>query len=197
MDTRDPAAAKQRLRRRILSERARLPADRRAAAALALADAAAGLLQGLPARTVATYAARADEPDTGPLVDRLLAIGVEVLLPVVRAGGRLDWAVYRPGLMRPGRFGIQEPVGRVSGAGAFGGADVALVPALAVDHAGHRLGRGGGYIDRALRAGRPPLTLAVVYDEEILPEVPAGADDEKVDGALAPAGVSRPPTATS
>jgi 5-formyltetrahydrofolate cyclo-ligase len=179
---------KRRLRLQIARQRAGLSDADRAQAAQLLATAGAAVAGQRAARSVACYASVGDEPPTGPLIESLLARGVRVLLPVVRADGLLDWAEPERGLLQPGPFGLLEPTGVRQGPAALGSVDLALLPALAVDRNGWRLGRGGGYIDRALRAGRPRLALAVVYDGELLEQVPAGGSDSPVDGALRPSG---------
>jgi 5-formyltetrahydrofolate cyclo-ligase len=76
---------------------------------------------------------------------------------------------------------------------AITSADVVIVPALAVDLAGRRLGRGGGSYDRALaRVGASILTIAPLYDGELLAEVPAGSHDQPVRAVALPGeGISR------
>ena len=65
--------------------------------------------------------------------------------------------------------------------------DVVVVPALAVAADGTRLGRGGGFYDRALGHARPDAVLvAVVFDEELLDAVPTGAHDRRVDAVVSP-----------
>ena len=76
-----------------------------------------------------------------------------MLLPVLRPDGDLDWASYEgPDSLRPGPRGLTEPAEPPRGPGAIASADLVLVPALAVDHSGLRLGRGGG----SLRPGADP-----------------------------------------
>lgn len=148
--------------------------------------ALAGLVAALPdASTVACYAGIDLEPPTAPLIQALQARGSRVILPVVRADGGLDWSSGGT-LVR--RRGLLEPVGGT--AAALSEAGLVLVPALAVDRQGHRLGRGGGFYDRALAdLARTTKVLAVVFDDELLDAVPVDAHDRSVDGALTPAGV--------
>src|SRR4051794_38133282 len=181
-DSPDVVSAKARLRTALLARRAARSAEQRAAAAAALAGVLATRLGG--ARVVAGYVPTAEEPGHGRLPG---ALPGRVLLPVVPARGReLCWAEYT-GELTPGRFGLLEPPGpRLPGA-ALGRADVVLVPALAVAADGTRLGRGGGYYDRALAAARPDAVLvAVVFDDELLETVPAEAHDRRVSAVLTP-----------
>jgi 5-formyltetrahydrofolate cyclo-ligase len=121
------------------------------------------------------------------LLDALRAAGVRFLLPVV-TGERLDWATYDgEGALAEGPLGLAEPSGHRLGSDALAAADVVLVPALAVDRSGHRLGRGRGYYDRALAAVSVPV-IAVVFDDDVIDDVPVEAHDRDVDGWLSPSG---------
>ena len=141
----------------------------------------------LAARTVALYASIGSEPQTGPLIDWLLASGREVLLPVLYADNDLGWGVA-PGAadLVPGRLGLSEPPVDL-GPSAIGGAELVICPALAVDRHGVRLGRGGGSYDRALARVSPGTPIwAAVYDTEILESLPADSHDQRVTAALTP-----------
>jgi 5-formyltetrahydrofolate cyclo-ligase len=174
--------AKAALRRRILSARAALPADRRAAAQQALRDAVLGLPQAQMAGTAAVYYSIGTEPGTHQLVYALWKRGTYVLLPVLRPDMDLDWASYEgPESLRPGPRGLTEPAEPPRGAAAVSRADLVIVPALAVDRRGVRLGRGGGSYDRALaRVGPQVPTIALLYDGELLDEVPEAPHDQRV-----------------
>ena len=90
----------------------------------------------------------------------------------------------------PGAFGIEVPV-----AGEPAEPDLVLVPMLAFDPRGHRLGYGGGFYDRtiaALRARRPLVALGLAYAGQAVPEVPAGGTDMRLDGIVTEAGVLWP-----
>lgn len=183
----DPVAAKTALRDRILAtRRSRLPGERTADSAAV----ATALLGGLAAaRTIAAYVPEETEPGYGRLPAVLTRLGARVLLPVVAPHGReLAWAVDS-GRMAPGRFGLLEPVGPRLGATAVGTAEVVVVPALAVSRDGVRLGRGGGYYDRALRLARPgAVVVALVFDGEVLDELPVEPHDHRVTTVVTPSG---------
>jgi 5-formyltetrahydrofolate cyclo-ligase len=151
--------------------------------------------------TVCAYASFGTEPDTTQLVEALTERGVRVLLPVLMPDADLDWAVY-DARFETGRFGLREPVGERLGAEAILGADVVLVPALAVSDTGQRLGRGGGSYDRALgrlilrQQGEPqrrsrPWVCALVYDHELGADFPVEPHDQPVDAACAPSRLVR------
>jgi 5-formyltetrahydrofolate cyclo-ligase len=112
-----------------------------------------------------------------------------VLLPVVPPSGHeLAWAVDT-GRLVPGRFGLLEPVGPRLAPTALGTAEVVVVPAVAVAGDGVRLGRGGGYYDRALAHARPDAVLvAVVHDDELVDALPAEAHDHRVGAVVTPSG---------
>lgn len=181
-----PAEAKAAIRRRLLTARADL-AD---------LDATARSLQAhlldqpfaAPGHVVAAYVPVGREPGSVDLLDALVARGVRVLLPVV-VGRELDWAVY-DGDLRTGPWRLREPTGTPLGVAALGTVDVVLVPALAVDRDGARLGKGAGFYDRALtfvRVGTP--LLAVLHDGEVLDEpLPVEDHDVPMTGAVTPTG---------
>jgi 5-formyltetrahydrofolate cyclo-ligase len=176
------AGEKAALRRRLLTARAQLSPDEREAAGRALRDTILQLPQVQMAGTIAAYYSIASEPDTHSLVYALWKRGGYVLLPLLRPDADLDWASYEgPGSLRPGPRGLAEPTEPRRGPDAVARADLVLVPALAVDRGGVRLGRGGGSYDRALaRVGLPIPTIALIYDGELLDKVPADAHDQRV-----------------
>jgi 5-formyltetrahydrofolate cyclo-ligase len=178
----ETAGQKAALRRRLMTARARLTAGQRAAAGRALRDAILELPQVQMAGTIAAYYSLASEPDTHGLVYALWKRGGYVLLPLLRPDADLDWASYEgPDSLRPGPRGLMEPGEPGRGVDAVARADLVLVPALAVDRRGVRLGRGGGSYDRALaRVGPQVPTIALVYDGELLDELPAAGHDQRV-----------------
>ena len=185
---------KQALRRAVRDRRARRTDEQRQQAETALAAAVLELEPVRAARCVAVYASLPDEPGTGALRRGLRALGVRVLLPVVLEGTEvptLDWALDTTELQPTGVLKLPEPTGERLGPDAITQADVLLIPAMAVDTTGLRLGRGRGYYDAALaRLERPVPVLALVYDDELLDArsspVPAEPHDRRVDGVLTP-----------
>jgi 5-formyltetrahydrofolate cyclo-ligase len=165
-----------------LARAARSAADRQAAGVL-IADRVQSLPAIVSARRVALYASMRTEPDTAPLMRRLNADGHELLLPRVR-GEQLEWIVVTPDVtFTTGAFGISEPMdGPVA---LLSTADVVVVPALAVDGTGMRLGQGGGFYDRAISDISVPL-IALIFDEELLDNVPAEPHDRRVDVIITP-----------
>lgn len=152
----------------------------------------------------AVYLGVGTEPPTSRLVESLNSRGYRVLLPVCEPGRRLLWVEWTPqSTFARSRFApILEPVGprldlADSTAELPGGTGLAgiILPATAVDRSGNRIGQGGGYYDAFLAAleeqGNIPPTVAVVYDDEVLPPgaIPAEPFDMKVQGALTPGGL--------
>jgi 5-formyltetrahydrofolate cyclo-ligase len=190
------AGQKAALRRRLMADRARLTPAERAAAGRALRDTILELPQVQMAGTIAAYYSLVSEPDTHGLIYALWKRGSYVLLPLLRPDADLDWASYEgPDSLRPGPRGLAEPGEPPRGLDAVARADLVLVPALAVDRRGMRLGRGGGSYDRALaRVGPQVPTIALVYDGELLDEVPADGHDQQVQMVARPAtGITRLP----
>ncbi|QIS06244.1 5-formyltetrahydrofolate cyclo-ligase [Nocardia brasiliensis] len=174
-------------RTEILARRSALPPEVHAAEARALAAA----IDGLDLDSwVCAYVPVRGEPGTLELLDALRTAGARVLLPVTGPPGPLDWAEYagRESLRRA-RFGLLEPTGAALTSAAVGWAELILVPALAVDRRGVRLGRGAGYYDRTLSAARPDARLvAVVRDDEVVSRLPEEPHDRRMGWALTPGG---------
>jgi len=187
------AYAKSEWRARLLAARRATPETTRRGEALALAAAAGrvvthGTADGTARRTVCCYVPVGTEPGGSLLLDAVAATGARVLLPVVAGRGPLDWATYAgPDSLVAGPHGLREPGGARLGPAAIATADLVFVPALAVDRAGVRLGRGRGFYDRSLplaRAGVP--LIAVVRDEELVDTLPRQPHDVRMTGALTP-----------
>jgi 5-formyltetrahydrofolate cyclo-ligase len=173
---------KNALRRQLLTERAEMTAPERSMAGRSLRDALLSLPEAQMAGTVAAYISVGTEPETRGLVYALWKRGTYVLLPLLLSDNDLDWASYEgPDSLSAGPRGLLQPTEPPRGPAAVTRADLVIVPALAVDRGGHRLGRGGGSYDRALaRVGAAVPTIALIYDGELLDKVPAGRRDQRV-----------------
>ncbi|MGX2995244.1 5-formyltetrahydrofolate cyclo-ligase [Streptomyces sp. JNUCC 64] len=191
---------KRGLRRRVLGMRSALPEGDVEKTSLVLASRARELTELARARTVAAYVSVGSEPGTLPLLDELHARGVRVLLPVLLEDNDLDWGRYEgpeslTGVRRAGRMTLWEPHGPRLGPDAVLAADVVLLPGLAVDGRGTRLGRGGGSYDRVLtrleRSGADPALVVLLYDAEVVPRVPGEPHDRPVHAVVTPSGVTR------
>ncbi len=169
--------------------------DEHAARAAALVPWALELAAGVRG-AVCAYLPIGTEPGTAALVEALHEAGHDVLLPVVGppSPSPLDWARFDGvDALGAGPLGLREPTGPRLGCAAVARAGLVLVPALAADRDGRRLGRGGGFYDRTLplaTAGTP--LVAVLNDEELLDRLPAEPHDRRVTAALLPgAGVTQ------
>ncbi|MGW8743286.1 5-formyltetrahydrofolate cyclo-ligase [Streptomyces sp. NPDC055794] len=191
---------KRTLRREILAVRNRLTADDVRESGDALAARALAMPEVAGARAVAAYVSVGAEPGTLALLDALCARGVRVLLPALLPDNDLDWGEYTgtdslARVRHGGRMDLFEPAGARLGADAVTEADVVLLPGVAVDGRGLRLGRGGGSYDRVLarleRSGARPALLVLLYDREVVAHVPAEPHDRPVDAVVTPSGVRR------
>ena len=199
MDRTDPErgalrSRKLALRRVLVANRKRTDQPERDAAGRSIRDAVLSLPEIQMAGTVAAYLSVGTEPDTRGLVYALWKRGTYVLLPLLQPDDDLDWASYEgPASLAAGPRGLLEPTEPPRGVNAVTSADLVIVPALAVDRGGMRLGRGGGSYDRALaRVGACVPTIALIYDDELLDEVPAGPLDQPVRMVAQPRqGISR------
>jgi 5-formyltetrahydrofolate cyclo-ligase len=184
----DVAAEKAAWRRRIRAARlARAPEVRLRHAAL-LTDAALELADRIGG-PVCAHLPTGVEPWSAAGVEALRAAGHEVLLPVVAdRAGPLEWARYDgPDALAAGPFGLSEPTGARLGPNAVRRARLVLLPALAADRRGVRLGQGGGFYDRTLPLLGGDAALVVVLDEgELVAELPAEPHDRRVHAALLP-----------
>jgi 5-formyltetrahydrofolate cyclo-ligase len=139
---------------------------------------------------VTAYVPMAGEPG-GPDLPAVLAAAlppaVDLLLPVLLPDLDLDWARY-DGTLRPAGRGLAEPAGARRGPAAVRGAALLVVPALAVDRRGARLGRGGGSYDRALARVSPrAFVVALLHDGELIDgDLPAAPHDRPVTAVITP-----------
>lgn len=181
------------LRQRVRAARRGKTEQERQQAATALARHVRELLPDASG-VVAAYLSLPTEPGTGPLIDAVREAGHAVLLPRI-ADERLEWVALTDGVtLVDGPMGIREPRGAAVPSDVLASVDLVLLPGLAVDGRGHRLGQGGGFYDRAL-AGVPahadggPLRVVVLFEDEIVDDVPTEPHDCRVDAVLTPAGL--------
>src|SRR5215471_17917773 len=169
------AVDKASLRRQLIAGRKQISDSTWNEAGRLIRDHVLEMAEVATAGTVAAYYSVGTEPDTHGLIFALWKRGSYVILPVLLPDGDLDWASYEgPDSLAPGPRGLRQPVEPVRGAGTVARADIVLVPALAVDVFGHRLGRGGGSYDRALaRVGRQVPVTALPYVAAPLAATPA------------------------
>lgn len=146
------------------------------------------LVARLGARSVSCFLSTPTEPGTHAFVAEAVARGIRVLLPISREDGLLDWSVATPDAeIGEGLFGLPEPVGEVLGPIAVNDVDLLIIPAAAVDQRGMRLGWGRGYFDKTLGSmEKCPPVYAVIFDSELLDDVPRDVHDQPVTGVVTP-----------
>jgi 5-formyltetrahydrofolate cyclo-ligase len=174
------AEEKAALRARMRAVRQGIPEDERSQAGLRAADRLASLDELAPARTVLVFSSFGSEIPTESLIDRLATGGWTVLLPFL-VEGRMDAARIEAGQpLAATEYGPAEPPHRLPV--DPGTVDLAVVPGLAFDGEGHRLGYGGGHYDRYLRRLRPGVSrIGICFHDQIVEAVPHGPGDERVD----------------
>lgn len=181
----DPSAAKATARAEARARRRSGPPPD----AQGLADQVMGLLERLPGPPrVTCYASYGTEPETGRIRERLASAGFDVLLPRVDDED-MAWVIDK-GATEVSSMGIAEPVGL---AVDLLPVRAMLVPALAVTRRGDRLGKGGGYYDRALASlgdSLPPIA-AIVGDDDVVTSLPTQAHDHRVDLIVTPTRIIR------
>ncbi|MEU7839996.1 5-formyltetrahydrofolate cyclo-ligase [Micromonospora sp. NPDC049114] len=183
--------AKRETRVDLLARRRALTAPARAEAAGRVQAELVALVRRLRPARMTAYVPVGSEPGGADLPEVLrsaLPPDAELLLPVLLADLDLDWAAYSgPDALAAAGRGIREPIGPRLGVAAVTGAELVVVPALAVDRRGRRLGRGGGSYDRALaRVPRAVLTVVPLHDGELVEALPAEPHDRPVRAVVTP-----------
>jgi 5-formyltetrahydrofolate cyclo-ligase len=182
------ADAKRALRAEIRERRQLLSEPARESAADGIQAQLDALVDELGVRSMSCFLSTTAEPGTRAFVTDAVARGIRILLPVTRTDGLLDWAVATAeGDIAEGMYGLPEPVGELLGPIAVNDVDLLVIPAAAVDQTGMRLGWGRGFYDKTLGSMQQcPPVYAVVYDSEVLDEVPRDVHDQPVTGIVTP-----------
>ncbi|MFI7541199.1 5-formyltetrahydrofolate cyclo-ligase [Actinoplanes sp. NPDC049599] len=179
-----PGRRKVALRNRLLAARRSLSAKDRAQAAAAVQAVLRDLVRAQAPTMIAAYVPLGPEPGGPDLPD---VLGDRLILPVLRPDNDLDWVRYAgPDTLRPGPRGLREPSGPRLGVDAVTAAALLIVPALAVDRGGLRMGRGGGSYDRVLARAGGAFSVALLHDGELLAAVPAEQHDRRVHAVITP-----------
>ncbi|MCV7196354.1 5-formyltetrahydrofolate cyclo-ligase [Mycobacterium angelicum] len=184
------AASKSALRDRLKAARRHVADDVRAAEARLLCEHLEQVVTG--DNTVCAYVPVGAEPGSIEMLDVLLRRAGRVLLPVARTSEDntpvpLRWGEYRSEGLVTARWGLLEPPEPWLPESALAEASLVLLPALAADRRGVRLGRGQGFYDRSLAARDPRARLvAVVRDEEFVDELPSEPHDVRMTHVLTP-----------
>ena len=176
---------KKLLRREMLARRRAFPAEerRRASAVICTRARAEAALQN--SHTIMLYAAMAEEIDLIPLMEALLAEGRRIVLPEITGKGLME-ARELPAMdaTTDGAFGIATPDPTRGSIVPPEEIDVTIVPGAAFAADGGRLGLGGGYYDRFLPRAVNAVRLVLAFDFQVVPDVPMGAQDARVDAIL-------------
>ena len=188
--TADVSPRKRALRVELRERRRQLPEHETDRATIKLSTHLTELSSELGVRSIAAYLSTGDEPNIRPFIAWAIAQNIRVLIPISRNDGLLDWIVTDGTDETEGRFGMPEPVGELLGPIAINEVDLIIVPAASVDRTGMRMGWGRGYFDRTLGSmeRRPPV-YAVIFDHELVDEVPSEVHDKRVDGVITPGAV--------
>jgi 5-formyltetrahydrofolate cyclo-ligase len=185
--TTDTENRKRALRAELRERRRNLTSSEQEHASAGLTENLQSLTIGLSARSVACYLSAPSEPDTRPYLAWARAEGIRVLFPVSREDGLLDWTVGEDGQELVGLFGMPEPSGELLSPLAINDVDLILVPAAAIGRDGMRMGWGKGYFDKTLGSmEKCPPVYAVVYDSELVDDVPRERHDQPVNGVVTP-----------
>jgi 5-formyltetrahydrofolate cyclo-ligase len=186
--TADLAPRKRAIRAELREQRRNRTRDERAQASAGITERLVALTTSLGARSVSCYLSGIDEPDTRPYVNWARASGIRVLFPITRADGLLDWTTATDEEEETvGLFGTPEPVGELLGPIAINDVDLIVVPAASVDTSGMRLGWGRGFYDKTLGSmERCPPVYGVIFDSELVDEVPRERHDQAIDGVVTP-----------
>jgi 5-formyltetrahydrofolate cyclo-ligase len=182
-----PEPSKRALRAEIRERRRIMTARERELSAVGLLAHLKQVVAEHNAKTITCYLSTNDEPPTRDFVDWALENAISVLLPVAREDGLMDWAPYDQGDESVDDTGMPMPTTGVLGPIALADVDVIFIPAASIATDGMRLGWGRGYFDRTLGSmtKRPPV-YAVVYDHEVVSDVPREKHDQAVDGMVTP-----------
>lgn len=142
----------------------------------------------LNAKRIGCYISTNDEPDTQKFLDWAIRNKVSVLVPAAREDGLMDWVLYDPSnITSTDDLGLAVPESTTYGPIVLSELDLIFVPGACVSSDGMRLGWGRGYFDRALGAiTKEAPTFAVLFDHEIVSDVPREVHDQKVKGAITP-----------
>ncbi|MGH0034289.1 MAG: 5-formyltetrahydrofolate cyclo-ligase [Myxococcota bacterium] len=185
----DLTERKNALRERLRVARSGLAPGRAAALGARAAEQLAALPEFVRAGRVALFASLPDEIDTRPLFDRAREAGKACLFPRSLPGDRLAFALVDDwDELVPGRYGVLEPPERDIAA-PLGAGDLAVLPGVAFDRRGRRLGRGRGFYDRTFAEVAGPVLVGFAAAFQVVDEVPAGPTDRPVDAIVTEVGV--------
>jgi len=147
------------------------------------------------ARAILAYAALPNELDPAPAIWRLRKRGVRIAYPRIEAPGVLGMHFVDHEMeLVPGPFGLAQPSEHAPHV-SHAVIDAVIIPGVAFDEQGTRLGYGGGYYDRLLPMMRPEcMRIGIAFDEQVLSHIPTEEHDACVDVLVTPSRIIRPDT---
>lgn len=174
---------KDAIRKAALSARNRMSPEERAAKSDLIANRFLGLEEFRSARTVMAYASFGSEVETRRIIEACFSAGKSLALPVVEKGGLLSvWRIRESTELLPSSYGIPEPPREAPNRLAAEEVDLVVVPGVAFDEQGRRIGYGGGYYDRFLGSIRPDAAkIALAFEIQLVDEIPVSDRDLPVD----------------
>ena len=176
---------KQALRTKLRAMRKSLSPETQKLAGEAVREKVLALEAYKRAKTVMAYIACRGELDVSPVIDEILSSGRTLLLPRCEAGGTLTARIITsPEALLPGAYGIPEPAEDAEIAPPES-IDLILVPGLAFDREGARLGQGGGYYDRLL-SKTGAVKVGICHEAALIDCVPREAHDIRMDAVITP-----------
>lgn len=191
----DPPSSKALLRSRLLASRAAIPLTDRRRASRRVCEALLTLPEVAGSRRLSAFAPTTAEVDILPAIERLLAGGLQVLLPWVDGDEvRLAQVQDLARDLAPGWRGVLEPVAGLRAEGPDPAAvEVAVIPGVGFDRRGNRLGYGGGHFDRLLaRLGPATAVIGVAFEVQVVDDIPTEAHDVPVSVLVTEAHIRRP-----
>lgn len=178
---------KAELRARLRTARRARTSTQRTRDALGIVEQISALADRRSVRALAAFLSAPTEPPTDALLHWAADRRVPVLLPRTRPDGALDWIWAATVEDTVTHLGIPEARGPLAGARAIEQVDLLIMPALAASPRGARLGQGGGFYDRTLAAlAHVPPTVALVFDDEVLDDLPLEPHDQPIDLIVTP-----------
>ncbi len=170
------------IRKAVLSARNALSVEERRMKSSAIAERFLELEAFRSARAIMAYASFGSEVETKEIIDACFVAGKEVALPIVDRRGLLVGRIWESTELSPNAFGIPEPPREKSNLLDAKTIDLIIVPGVAFDRLGRRIGYGGGYYDRFLGSVRPDAAkIALAFEIQIVDRVPVGERDSPVD----------------
>lgn len=180
------AEQKQALRQQIRARRRAIsPAERLDLEKAWLSQALNGL-PWRPGQNIAAYVAQGSELNLQAFLGVALARGMKLFLPCVLGKSALAFCRYVGQAMAPSALGVLEPTGPTI---PLAEVDTILLPLVAVDATGWRLGQGGGYYDRTLAEHAGARRVGVAFDQQCVDVLPVDAFDQPLDALITPSGV--------